>query len=126
MKTTLKDIFVQSKDALISFSLWMDSNRRSTTDNDEKLVDTFLKTNPNFEEFGFNQLILFSLWMDSSRRSSTKNDEDLFDDYVKYNLTPKDETITLTKEELQQFADDYGTGIWSNTSYRICTFLGIK
>jgi len=37
------------------------------------------------------------------------------------------DTITLTKGELQQFMNDVdrGLGIWSDTSYRICIFLGI-
>ena len=35
--------------------------------------------------------------------------------------------ITLTKEELQTISEDVsdGTGVWSDTSYRICIFLGI-
>ena len=38
-----------------------------------------------------------------------------------------DITITVTKDELQQFMNDVdsGFGIWSETSYRICRFLGI-
>ena len=37
------------------------------------------------------------------------------------------ETITLTKEELKTFMDDLdkGYGTWSDTSYKICRFLGI-
>ena len=37
----------------------------------------------------------------------------------------KDE-ITITKEDLQIFMDDVDKGVeWSDTSYRICKFLGI-
>jgi len=37
------------------------------------------------------------------------------------------DTITLTKEELKTFMDDVeqGIGSWSDTSYRICKFIGI-
>jgi hypothetical protein len=37
------------------------------------------------------------------------------------------DTITLTKEELKTFMDDVeqGIGSWSDTSYRICRFIGI-
>jgi DNA-binding Xre family transcriptional regulator len=34
--------------------------------------------------------------------------------------------ITITKEDLQIFMDDVDKGVeWSDTSYRICKFLGI-
>ena len=38
----------------------------------------------------------------------------------------EDGKITLTKEELKTFLDDWdtGTGIWSDTSRRIVKFLG--
>ena len=37
------------------------------------------------------------------------------------------DTITLTKEELVTFMNDVeqGIGSWSDTSYRICRFIGI-
>ena len=37
------------------------------------------------------------------------------------------DTITLTKEELITFMNDVeqGIGSWSDTSYRICRFIGI-
>ena len=37
------------------------------------------------------------------------------------------DTITLTKNELETFLQDWeqGYGSWSDTSYRICIFLGI-
>jgi|ERR1035437_44818 hypothetical protein len=34
-------------------------------------------------------------------------------------------SITLTKEELLTFKEDIEYGIWSDTSYKICEFLGI-
>ena len=40
----------------------------------------------------------------------------------------RSDTITLTKEELVTFMNDVeqGYGSWSDTSYRICRFIGIN
>jgi hypothetical protein len=36
------------------------------------------------------------------------------------------EKIEITKEDLQTFMDDVNKGVgWSDTSYRICEFVGI-
>lgn len=47
-------------------------------------------------------------------------------EYTKSDVRSSD-TITLTKEELKTFMDDVeqGIGSWSDTSYRICRFIGI-
>lgn len=39
-----------------------------------------------------------------------------------------DDTITLTKEELITFKNDIeeGVGSWSDTSYKICRFIGVE
>ena len=43
------------------------------------------------------------------------------------NISSSSDTITLTKEELITFMNDVeqGIGSWSDTSYRICRFIGI-
>lgn len=37
----------------------------------------------------------------------------------------KEETISLTKAELETFMKDCNDGVWSDSSYKICRFIGI-
>jgi type I site-specific restriction-modification system R (restriction) subunit len=87
---------------------------------------------PKNSKFKFNKVTrkmddLSPEEVDDDINAIEESTENLSDPGEERDINGKQPTICLTKADLQTFMDDCskGMGIWSDTSYKICNFLGI-